>query len=72
MPDITKCTNSQCPLANSCYRAQCNPNEHCQSYAYFEPNKQGKCEMWIGYSGEGITLHNTMAERGITITRKKK
>ena len=37
MPDITKCTNVQCPLTVSCYRFTSKPSEYNQSYAMFEP-----------------------------------
>jgi hypothetical protein len=50
MPDITICTNSDCPIYNCCYRASCQPGEYRQSYARFEPQKKDKaskveCEM---------------------------
>jgi hypothetical protein len=37
MPDITKCTNQDCPLSFSCYRFKCKPSEYHQSYQRFEP-----------------------------------
>jgi hypothetical protein len=42
MSDITKCTNSDCPLKESCYRWTAEAEEH-QSYAKWEP-KDGECE----------------------------
>ena len=37
MPDITMCTNKDCPLSYSCWRFNCTPNKYRQSYAKFEP-----------------------------------
>jgi hypothetical protein len=36
MPDIAMCTNTACPLADSCYRKQAKPNEYYQAYHPFE------------------------------------
>jgi hypothetical protein len=36
MPDITMCTNKDCPLSFSCYRFNAEPN-YMQSYQKFEP-----------------------------------
>nr|DAP84383.1 MAG TPA: hypothetical protein [Caudoviricetes sp.] len=46
MPDITKCTNDKCSLADKCYRFTCEPSEYWQSYDYFEPNGN-ECEKFI-------------------------
>lgn len=35
MPDITKCSNNDCPLRHSCYRYQASDSQR-QSYAKFE------------------------------------
>lgn len=43
MPDITKCTNEECPLKETCYRYTVEPDEY-QSYAKFEITKNGSCE----------------------------
>lgn len=32
MKDISKCTNSSCPLKNNCYRFTSVPSKHLQSY----------------------------------------
>lgn len=37
MPDISKCTNDECPLKNKCYRFTCEPSEYQKSYTRFEP-----------------------------------
>ena len=37
MPDITMCTNEECPLSYSCWRFNCPPSKYQQSYAKFEP-----------------------------------
>jgi len=37
MPDITMCTNEDCPYSTICYRAICEPSEYSQSYSDFKP-----------------------------------
>jgi hypothetical protein len=37
MPDITMCTNEECPLSYSCWRFNCPPSQHAQSYQKIEP-----------------------------------
>ena len=45
MPDIAKCDNDKCPLKEQCYRWTSEPDEY-QSYAHFEPDKEGECEYY--------------------------
>jgi len=45
MPDITMCTNRECELRKTCYRAQATPGEW-QSWAAFAPVR-GDCERYI-------------------------
>ena len=45
MADITMCQNSQCPLFDSCYRAQAKPSQYRQSYAVFEGGEN--CDSYI-------------------------
>ena len=42
--DITKCTNTECPLADKCFRIKAEDNLR-QSYATFEP-VQVEAEAW--------------------------
>lgn len=35
--DITKCTNAECPLSDTCLRFNLPANPYQQSYAKFEP-----------------------------------
>lgn len=37
MPDITMCSNVNCPVREQCYRYRAKPDEHWQSYSDFEP-----------------------------------
>lgn len=46
MPDITMCTNEECPHKEECYRFKATPSEY-QSYGTFEPDKNGECEYLI-------------------------
>lgn len=46
MPDITMCSNSECPFRNHCYRFRAVPSEY-QSYTRFEPDADGRCESYI-------------------------
>jgi hypothetical protein len=36
MPDISMCTNEECPLKETCYRYNATPSEFMQAYAKFE------------------------------------
>jgi len=36
MPDISKCSNAECEIKNSCFRFTCIPNMDWQSYTKFE------------------------------------
>lgn len=49
MPDITLCTNKECPSKDKCYRATAPVTESvCQSFAFFPHNlKKGKCDYFI-------------------------
>lgn len=49
MADITMCSNQDCPLKDSCYRAQAEPS-YWQSYALFEHD--GECEWFIQFDEE--------------------
>jgi hypothetical protein len=40
MPDITKCTNKECPLSHSCWRFISPPSEYHQAYQRFDPHKR--------------------------------
>ena len=44
MPDITMCTNKECPLSHSCYRFNCEPNQYSQSYAEFSPKSDDELD----------------------------
>ena len=37
MPDISMCTNGECPLKQKCFRYTAKPIEHRQSYSMFKP-----------------------------------
>jgi hypothetical protein len=47
MPDISMCTNTQCPLSNECYRYRATPNLEWQAYGGFKPNEDGTCDHFI-------------------------
>jgi len=47
MPDITMCVNKDCAFRFSCYRFVAVPNEHYQSYAYFDVEPDGCCSYFI-------------------------
>jgi hypothetical protein len=44
MPDISKCENEECPLKEKCYRYTATPSPGLQSYSYFKPDEEGKCD----------------------------
>jgi hypothetical protein len=43
MADISMCKNDECTLKEECYRYTATPNPYMQSYAFFEQDKEGKC-----------------------------
>lgn len=49
MSDITKCTNTACPMADMCWRFVAPHSHFNQSYAKFEPDEDGECDkiIWI-------------------------
>ena len=52
MPDITMCTNDECPLSYTCWRFNCPPAKYAQSYQRFEPQidevlEEAVCEFYI-------------------------
>jgi len=59
MPDITKCSNSECPLSNSCYRFTCKASEYNQSYDRFEPItgflNGTECDFYIDNKQDGTS-----------------
>ena len=46
MPDITMCTNDDCPLAKQCYRHEATASDW-QSIQKFTPNEQGGCDFFM-------------------------
>lgn len=46
MTDISKCKNEECPLKENCWRFKAPRNLMYQSYADFEPDKEGKCDAY--------------------------
>jgi len=49
MPDISMCSNTECPLAEDCYRnalSGTKPSSY-QSMCYFEPEDGGLCDMFM-------------------------
>jgi len=52
MPDITMCTNEECPKADLCWRFGCPPSQYRQSYAEFKfeiVNDDVECDYFIEY-----------------------
>lgn len=52
MPDITMCTNEDCPLSFHCWRFNCPPSNYAQSYVKFQPNEdealdEVECKMYL-------------------------
>lgn len=44
MPDISMCQNEACPLKKNCYRYTARPSSFLQTYGYFKPDEEGKCD----------------------------
>ena len=53
MPDITMCSNQQCPQADSCWRFGCPPAAQNQYYQDFQPKQDDEdgfmCDFFIEY-----------------------
>ncbi len=45
-PDITMCNNEECPLKDTCYRHEAEPNEMQSFFVDVKPNKKGECEYY--------------------------
>jgi len=48
MPDISMCTNNECPLKETCYRFKAMPS-HWQAYSSFTPIKDDKDQYTCDY-----------------------
>ena len=55
MPDISMCSNKECPKKEDCYRAKAEPNPLWQSYTYFGLEK--KCQYFF-LSQNGLNVEN--------------
>lgn len=51
MPDIAKCSNTNCPSKEECFRYRVKPSKYMQSYADFKPNKDGICSGFSSLDG---------------------
>jgi hypothetical protein len=47
MPDISKCSNSECSLSEFCYRFTCKPDPYYQSYSDFSQEEDGNCQYFL-------------------------
>jgi hypothetical protein len=47
MPDISMCSNENCPSKKKCYRFCAVPTPFRQSYAFYEPDESGRCDSFI-------------------------
>lgn len=54
MADITKCTGTDCPQKEKCYRFTAPKSMYRQSYFTNTPIKDGKCEMYWGGNEESV------------------
>jgi hypothetical protein len=46
MPDITLCSNKECPMAETCFRATAKPNPYWQNYTRFENTDDDECQYY--------------------------
>ena len=65
MADITKCSDEECPINDTCYRYTAEPNEYYQSYFVNTPIKEdGSCDHYwhrckhTPRDGESCNLNN--------------
>ncbi len=47
MPDISMCSNEECPSKDKCYRYVAIPDEYWQSYGAFSFDVSGKCSYFM-------------------------
>lgn len=47
MPDISMCSNDECPLVKKCYRHEAEPTPMMQAYSEFTPDDDGECEYFM-------------------------
>lgn len=47
MPDITMCTQDDCPVMGKCYRHEATPTPGRQSFAIFEPTGPDGCDSFL-------------------------
>lgn len=52
MADISMCSNQECKLRETCYRANAKIGMW-QSWAMFEPDSDTQCEYWIAFDEKG-------------------
>jgi len=51
MPDLTMCSNVECPIRGFCYRFRAVPDPHHQSYSHFKPNYHNVCDYFEEIDG---------------------
>jgi len=51
LPDISMCGNRDCTQRNNCYRYRAKPNPYRQTWAGFEQNEDGSCDMFASIEG---------------------
>lgn len=54
MPDLTMCSNAECPLRGACYRFRAVPNPRHQSYSLFQPNDHNACDYFEEIDGREV------------------
>lgn len=47
MPDLTICTNAECPKASRCYRHNAPSSGPAQSRALLKPEADGSCNFFL-------------------------
>ena len=66
MPDISMCNSVFCPIKDTCYRHEAQPNGHWQAYANFDAQRirDGICTSWLPYCKNCGQQVNTLIKMG--------
>ena len=75
MPDITMCTNRNCPIRRSCYRYVAIPTPKWQSYAAFAPYKDEAgltCKHYLSANGHSDRLPPNQVDKQWEMKMKRK
>lgn len=72
MPDITKCTNDECSLKETCYRWTSIPSEYSQAFVKYETimdEQMERCDYYIDIDTRKLNTKKVNYAKARTINR---